>query len=196
MAGSLPGTQRQTTRHGRRGVGRDKEATEGLRQSLSVTVCTARQRFDWLRRCVLETSIQRFPRVLLMRIKGITKGRVVRSIAVLFLLFTFTDILFPPPCSETLECLAVTGRVLMSSTTDAEDFNAETVVAGKDSDSRQLPDQNCRDEDCCFGCAHILSSVSVTGVTVFDMRSMFTSTVHQFMPEPPLGTTYHPPRFD
>jgi hypothetical protein len=64
-----------------------------------------------------------------------------------------------------------------------------------DSRSDRSPESECRDEDCCFGCAHVLSSAAVSAVAVFDMKSIFVGAAQQFIPEPPLRTTYHPPRF-
>ena len=122
------------------------------------------------------------------------RERLIRGVAVGFLLFTFADVAFPPPCAGCNEGRSVT-RHALAQAVGADVSDHSKAFSTNDSESNQPHERGCCDEDCCFGCAHVLSSVAVRAVPVFDMRSMFVDTVQQFMPEPPLRTTYRPPRF-
>ena len=119
------------------------------------------------------------------------KERLLRGMAFFFLLFTVANVAFPPPCSETNEVPAQRLSVQEISAGLADHHDA---VGSNDSRSDQSPEKGCCDEDCCFACAHALSAVPVTEVAVFDMKSTSVVMADRFVPEPPLRSTYHPPR--
>lgn len=119
--------------------------------------------------------------------------RLLSGMAVFFLLFTFVDVAFPPPCSETDDVLSAAHQV-SDQGISADVADHSEAVGANDSRSDQSPERGCCDEDCCFGCAHVLSAIAVTEVAVLDMKSPSVLTADQFMPEPPLRSTYHPPR--
>jgi hypothetical protein len=121
------------------------------------------------------------------------RERLLRGMAMFFLLFTVADVSFPPPCSETSGGLSATQQFSVQGTsTDVGDHS--DAVSTNDSRSDQSPERGCCDEDCCFACAHVLSAMAVTELVVLDMKSLSTTTIERFMPEPPLRSTYHPPR--
>jgi hypothetical protein len=111
--------------------------------------------------------------------------------ALFFLLFTFTNIVFPPPCSD--DC-ATHSNVSTAGANYDKTVNAMALVANDDLCPNRSSDQRCGDEDCCFGCAHLLSITAVTSVVVFDIRSSGAIPASDFLPTPPLRLTYHPPR--
>ena len=121
--------------------------------------------------------------------------RFLRGMALFFLLFTFADIAFPPPCSEATECVATSSVISTPEANHHKTVNPGALVADDDFGSDRLPDQQCGDEDCCFGCAHMLSIAAITGVVVVDLRSPGTIPSDAFVPTPPLRLTDHPPRF-
>ncbi|HLE63258.1 MAG TPA: hypothetical protein VI750_08970 [Pyrinomonadaceae bacterium] len=122
------------------------------------------------------------------------RERLLRGLALFFLLFTFANVSFPPPCSEINEGLSATQQLSIQGTSaDVADYSE--AVSTNSFPSDQSPEKGCCDEDCCFACAHVLSAIAVTEVAVFDMKSLFLMTSDRFMPEPPLRSTYHPPRF-
>jgi hypothetical protein len=125
---------------------------------------------------------------------GPLSERLLRGPAVFFLLFTFADVAFPPPCSEMNDGLSA-ARQVSAQGRGGDVSDHSKAVGSNDSRSDQSPERGCCDEDCCFGCAHVLPTVAFTEVAVFDMESTSVVTVDQFMPEPPLRGTYHPPRF-
>lgn len=122
------------------------------------------------------------------------RERLLRGMAFFFLLFTVADVAFPPPCSETNEIPSAAQRLSVQGLSAGVADHTE-AVGSNDSRSDQSPEKGCCDEDCCFACAHVLSAVAVTEVAVLDMKSASVMTADRFMPEPPLRSTYHPPRF-
>jgi hypothetical protein len=121
------------------------------------------------------------------------KERLLRGIAFLFLLFTIADVTFPPACCETDEIPSSLHSRSAQVKPDATDHTE--AVGTSDSGSEQSSETGCCDEDCCFLCAHVLSPIPVTEVAVMDLKSWSITPVHQLMPEPPLRSTFHPPRF-
>lgn len=123
------------------------------------------------------------------------RERLLRGMALFFLLFTVADVAFPPPCSETNEIEIPSAAQRLSVQGISADVADHTEAVGtSDSRSDQSPEKGCCDEECCFACAHVLSAIAVTEVAVLDMKSPSVMPEDEFMPEPPLRSTYHPPR--
>ena len=122
------------------------------------------------------------------------KPRVVRGLALLFLLFTLVDIAFPPACCENAEVLsAARGNAAQMGTGTADQ---ETIrPTSSQSGSKQSPDKNCCDEDCCLFCAHMLPAKAVATEFVLDLNSASLILNEPLIPSPSLDATYHPPRF-
>ena len=89
---------------------------------------------------------------------------LLRGMALFFLLFTLADTVFPPPCSD--DC-TTHSSVSATGANDTMTVNATALVANDDPCPNRSPDRQCGDEDCCFGCAHMLSINAITGVVVF-----------------------------
>ena len=121
------------------------------------------------------------------------KARLLRGMALFFLLFTVADVSFPPPCSETSDVLWAAQQASVPRISGGFADRTETVGA-RDSRSDQPTETGCCDEDCCFACAHVLSAIAVTEVAVLNLRSPSVMTADRFMPDAPLRSTYHPPR--
>ena len=120
------------------------------------------------------------------------KEHLLRGMAFFFLLFTVADVAFPPPCSETNE---IPAQRLSVQRTRSGVADHTAAVGTSDSRSDQSPEKGCCDEDCCFACAHVLPAVAINEVAVFDMTSTSVTMADRFVPEPPLRSTYRPPRF-
>lgn len=118
------------------------------------------------------------------------KERLLRGMALLFLLFTISDVTFPPACCERNEIPSVQLLSVQGTKTDYRE-----AVGTRDSGSDQSSERGCCDEDCCFLCAHVLSPIPVTEIAVLDIKSRSITPEDQFVPEPPLRSTFHPPRF-
>jgi hypothetical protein len=129
-------------------------------------------------------------------IRSIFGAHLRTGLAVFFLLFVGVDIICPPDCCERLDNLSA------SSSIPAQDKRADSAtnlrVAGEDvhrSPSDQSPDKNQCDDDCCFGCAHMLPTISFSSIAVIDLKSPANILAGEHLPSPPLQSTYHPPRF-
>ena len=120
------------------------------------------------------------------------KERLLRGMAFFFLVFTVADVAFAPPCSETNEVPAQRLSVQEISAGLADHTDS---VGYNNSQSDQSPEKGCCDEDCCFACAHALSEAAVTEVAVLEMKSTSVAMANRSVSEPPLRSTFHPPRF-
>ena len=121
------------------------------------------------------------------------KEGLLRGMALFFLVFTIADVTFPPSCCETNE-IPSSRQLLTLQGISADVTEHIEAVGARKSRSDESSERGCCDEDCCFLCAHLLSPFPVIQVTVLDVRSLSTIPADRFMPEPPLGSTYHPPR--
>jgi len=115
--------------------------------------------------------------------------------ALSFSLFTFANIVFPPPCSEASDCIAKQTIQSASQRNVDQQVEIHTYLADKDLNSDPSPDEHCNDEDCCFGCAHMLMMPALTGAVGLDLRSQSEIPSKLFVLTPPLRLTDHPPRF-
>lgn len=121
------------------------------------------------------------------------KERLLRGMAVFFLLFTVCDVVFPPSCCERNE-IPSSAQSLSVQGISADATGHIEAVGTRNSRSDESSERGCCDEDCCFLCAHALSPIPVTEPAVLHVRSLSIMPADQFMPEPPLRSTYHPPR--
>ena len=126
--------------------------------------------------------------------KVVSKPRIVRGLAVLFLLFMLVDIASPPACCENAEPLGATHANYSRSVAEARDQD-KVIPISSQSGSEQSPDKNCCDEDCCLFCAHMLPVKALGAELVLDLNSPSLVLNEVFIPSPSLDATYHPPRF-
>jgi hypothetical protein len=115
--------------------------------------------------------------------------RIVRVIAVLFLIYTGVEITAPQFCAE------ASGAVSISEVTDG--YATTLSVSGRtNSDQEELPSQQpCPDEDCFCCCAHVVPGRATAVVALSDRKPDFTVPRNIDLPSPPLQSPYHPPRF-
>lgn len=121
------------------------------------------------------------------------KERLLRGMAFFFLILTVADVAFPP-CFAASEVAPNAQRLTVQGISGGVTDHTKTVGTN-DSRSDQPSERGCCDEDCCFACAHALSPIAVTEMAVLEIKSSSITQAGQFMPEPPLRSTYHPPRF-
>jgi hypothetical protein len=122
------------------------------------------------------------------------KPRIVRGLAVLFLLFTLLDIASPPACCENAELLSAAHDNYSRSVAEAPNQDTSTPISSE-SGSEQSPEKNCCDEDCCLFCVHMLPVKALGAELVLDLNSPSAVLNEAFIPSPSLDATYHPPRF-
>jgi len=125
---------------------------------------------------------------------AVEKPRIVRGLAVLFLLFTLVDIASPPACCENAELLSA-ARDNHSRLVAAAPNQDTSIPISSESGSEQSPDKNCCDEDCCLFCAHMLPVKALGAEFVLNLNSSSLALNEALIPSPSLDATYHPPRF-
>jgi hypothetical protein len=125
------------------------------------------------------------------------KRRLIRGIALLFLIYTAMDIASPELCrGETLGDLGQT-LVAMGSPQllDNDSSNGPRIAASDNQPTNESSEQPSGDDDCCFCCcSHVLPGTVIANVAVTDLRSSVTFLEYLSVPSPPLARTFHPPR--
>lgn len=112
-------------------------------------------------------------------------------IAILFLLHSGADMLFPQLCNEESFGGSLSNTVL-ATTHDAEAVLAVIASSELPDDQRSGPEH--RDEDCFCCCAHVMPSPVFASPADAELV-ISTSTVHRILvPSAPSDNPYHPPR--
>lgn len=123
-------------------------------------------------------------------------GRLVRAVAVLFLLYTGADIAMPQYfCGEEVGGLPLASflsdRTARLDNTPTHLTSAPEAPRPNDSDGR-VPHE---DEDCFCCCAHVLPSLRITPELTSEVKVLTFPAVVESPSSPPLSGTYRPPRF-
>jgi len=122
-------------------------------------------------------------------------GRLVRAVAVFFLLFTGADILMPQYfCDDEIRGISLPTVAAELNTEERSAGDHVLVADSDDSRSRQPSDTEPHEEDCFCCCAHILPSLPFAPAEIFEARQPMAAFVNDPLPSPPLRGTYHPSR--
>jgi hypothetical protein len=125
-------------------------------------------------------------------IREFRRSRLLRVIAMLFLLHSAADMLFPQLCSEE-ELFGASFNSASTATNDRDVLTAFVVNRSNESPDDQAPDQQHREEDCFCCCAHVMPS-PVFANPATDLP-LSRSVAHRvFLPSAPSDNPYHPPR--
>lgn len=123
------------------------------------------------------------------------RSRLVRGVAVFFVLFVFTDIAFPQLCREAVNGLPLAGHAAASTTDQEPDATQRAAVnVSKDSRDDRQPDKAPHEEDCLGCCAHVLPATEFADVVTAELVSLPPPTEMGRVPMPSLRSPYHPPR--
>ena len=126
-----------------------------------------------------------------------TKRRLIRGIALLFLVYTAIDIAAPDLCrGETL--LDIGKRSITVSSPKSAGTFASSVARIEPSDQQPTndPSEQPHDDDDCFCCcSHILPGTVTAALAVTDLISKATNLQSHSVLSPPLARAFHPPRF-
>jgi hypothetical protein len=131
-----------------------------------------------------------------MSIIRMTKSRLVRCTAILFLLYTGVDIACPQICSEEVVSFAANEAPLPESISTGKTTVSVRASSDKEDSQRNEPtDQKSQDEDCFCCCAHVVPGMVYVAPTLLDLKSPVSVPDLASVPTPPLFQTFHPPRF-
>jgi hypothetical protein len=126
-----------------------------------------------------------------------TRRRLIRGIALLFLVYTAMDIASPDLCNG--EVLGDSRQGLVAVGNPQRTSNARPSVARIEASDRQRtndpPEQPHDDDDCFCCCSHVLPGTVTAAIAVTDMRSHVTRPEYFSVLSPPLARAFHPPRF-
>lgn len=121
-------------------------------------------------------------------------GRLIRAVAVFFLLYTGADLTMPQYfCGE-----EVGGKSLaffLAERSAQRDGVPTRLTSTPEAPRPEAPnDQTPHDEDCFCCCMHVLPTLAVTHVGGSEIVSPSAPRELESSPAPPLGGTFHPPR--
>jgi len=117
--------------------------------------------------------------------------RLIRAIALLFLVHTAIDITSPELCRGEAAWL---GLAAESSSPLNRDANAPFDAS--ENQGANGPGELPSDGDECFCCCtHVLPGIVIASIVVTDLRSPATFLEYLSLPSPPLDRAFHPPRF-
>ena len=126
------------------------------------------------------------------------KSRLIRAVALLFLIYTAIDIAAPDLCrGETLGD-SDQGSIAVGAPASNDNVGLSVARIGPlDQQPRNdSSDQPSCNDDCCFCCcAHVLPGTVTAAMAVTDIRSAITRFEYLLVPAPPLAPEFHPPRF-
>lgn len=124
-------------------------------------------------------------------------GRIVRAVALFFVLFTGADIAMPQYFCAGEEVAGLPLSHVAATPAEAADPGTErsAVPAPEDPLPGQVPDEAPHEEDCFCCCAHVLPGLAFTRSATAELRSPEPPQKQQSLPTPPLQLPYHPPRF-
>lgn len=117
-------------------------------------------------------------------------ARVVRVIAILFLVHTGADLTVPEFCGEEM---GIPGFVQAQSTDI--DSVAAFVTASREPKQDEPTQPTHSDEDCFCCCTHVLPGHATAPVGTAELSSAFAALKMTDLASPPLQGPYHPPRF-
>ena len=121
-----------------------------------------------------------------------SRRRVMRGIAVLFLLYTAVDLATPQLCSG--EAISITTAQVSVVRDNAKP--AAVAISSEDHSSRnQPPKHESQDEDCFCCCAHIVPGVRFVSPNILELKSAFHMQTEAVTPQSELETPHRPPRF-
>lgn len=117
---------------------------------------------------------------------------IYKAVAICFLLFTAADLLTPHFCSEELGGISLPAA---SNTSRFESSDEAVIASVTDAHHQheQSPEPASEREDCFCCCSHIVLEVHFR-VGEFYLKSPDVEATRPFIPTPPLGSPFHPPR--
>lgn len=118
-------------------------------------------------------------------------ARVIRVIAILFLVYTGADLTVPEFCVEEMGIQRFDQA--SSSTRAGSDAAFATNANGSRQDAPSEPTHS--DEDCFCCCAHVLPGHGAAPVSISELSPSFARLTVIDVASPSLKGPYHPPRF-
>lgn len=148
-------------------------------------------RFDESRRVVLETSKQFSAMKFSLNIRDLRKSQLLRVIAMVFLLHSGVDLLFPELCNDE----PFSNGFMSSSVVDHNSRETAFVENGSSkSQGDEHSDTQHKDEDCFCCCTHVMPSSAFARLDDTELVISSSTAQRIAIPSAPSDNPYHPPR--
>jgi hypothetical protein len=131
---------------------------------------------------------------LALNIREFRRSQLLRVIAMLFLLHSGVDMLFPQLCNEEETFGGSFNSTRLSTTNDAEVGKAFAVDGSSEFPDDQPSDPQHRDEDCFCCCTHVMPSPVFASPDDAELVISRSTVARIFIPSAPPDNPYHPPR--
>ena len=131
---------------------------------------------------------------LALNIREFRRSQLLRVIAMLFLLHSGVDMLFPQLCNEEEPFGGSFNSTGLSARNDAEVGKAFAVYGSSEFPDDQPSDPQHRDEDCFCCCTHVMPSPVFASPDDAELVISSVTVARIFIPSAPSDNPYHPPR--
>ena len=131
---------------------------------------------------------------LALNIREFRQSQLLRVIAMLFLLHSGVDMLFPQLCNEEELSGASLSSTLLSSPNHGEVGKAFAAINSNEFPDDQRSDPQHRDEDCFCCCTHVMPSPVFASPGDAELVISRGAVHRVFIPSAPSDNPYHPPR--
>lgn len=126
---------------------------------------------------------------------SVSRSRIIRGVAILFLLYTALDIAYPQLCSEELASLATAAHQTLKVNSHAASHAGFSVAANSGSHQNQPSKQESQEEDCFCCCAHVVAGMVFVPPIALLQNSDVSIRKLSATPQNEFERPYHPPRF-
>jgi hypothetical protein len=131
---------------------------------------------------------------LALNIREFRQSQLLRVIAMLFLLHSGVDMLFPQLCNDEESFGGSFNSIWLSARNDGEVGKAFAVDGSTEFPNDQRSDPQHRDEDCFCCCAHVMPSPVFASPAGAELVISTDIVARIFIPSAPPDSPYHPPR--
>ena len=131
---------------------------------------------------------------LALNIREFRQSQLLRVIAMLFLLHSGVDMLFPQLCNEEEPFGGNFSSTWLASTNEGEPGNALAIHDSKGFPGDQRSDPQHTDEDCFCCCTHVMPSPVFASPDDAELVVSRSTVARVFIPSAPSDNPYHPPR--
>jgi hypothetical protein len=132
---------------------------------------------------------------LALNIREFRRSQLLRVIAMLFLLHSGADMLFPQLCNEEV-LFGGSFSTVLASNNDSEVRKAFAINNSSQFPDDQPSDPQHRDEDCFCCCTHVMPSPVFASPDDAELVISRSTVDRIFIPAAPSDNPYHPPRLD
>lgn len=123
------------------------------------------------------------------------RARVIRAIAILFLVYTALDLSMPQLCCEEMGIPTIAETAASAEDNSVDSTRLSDAALSANDYEESLPSERPHsDEDCFCCCAHVLPGSAVAVVAAPELTTSLAAQQDICLLSPQLQSPYHPPR--